>query len=146
MRWLITYLLLSVLPWVAYGGELVTLHLTWDPPTHWDDPSQTPATPDDISHYFLYVCDSPILAGGPNTDDPLIEQPVCVGSSGLSRQRVDANTVQATYTVETLEGSIHVRVSVVSTTGGESRLSTELVVPYSRKQLMPPTNLQTQSP
>jgi hypothetical protein len=127
MRYIIITALLVIAP-MARAQNVAVLAITWEATLVWDDGKDTPATQADIDHHLIYICDAPIVAGGADADDPLIERPACVGQ--LDIIPATEETTHGEYALTAAAGNLYFRISTVSSGGVESKLSDEVMQPY----------------
>lgn len=131
----------------AWAGEPIVVFLEWDPPTRMelsrlepDAMKRAELNPSDVvDHYNVYLCGSNILAGGENADDPQVEAPVCVAGDPWIIQSTEPKT-SGKYEVVDLSGFVYVRISAVTKSGRESRLSKEVSYAYNFERTSPPEN------
>jgi hypothetical protein len=145
MRYIIITALLFMAPMVR-AQNVAVLAVTWKTTLVWDDGRDTPATEADIAHHLIYICDAPIMAGGAESDDPLIEPAACVGQ--LDVIKAEDETTRGEYALTAAAGNLYFRISTVATNGVESKLSDEVKQPYeipeAPKRLKKPHHVQVQ--
>jgi hypothetical protein len=133
----VVFLVLMV-PFYAMADVGIDISLTWDPVWEYED--GTLAERPNLAHFNVYVCDAPIVAGGPNANNVRVEPATCVGV--LKVIEATSETTEATYTAPNQSGNLYFRVSAVTVHGTESLLSNELKHPYSFQRFKAPINLR----
>jgi hypothetical protein len=128
---------------ISWAQPVTVIHtLAWDRPTQYENGD--PAQPESLDHYNMYICDAPILAGGPTEDDPKVAPAFCVGN--LKIIEVGAETLEASYDAPGLTGTIYYRVSALKVGTGtpplESRLSNEVSAEFDLNPFKPPVLLR----
>jgi hypothetical protein len=120
----------------------IVLRLVWDPPATYAD--GTPYDPAVLSHYMLYMCSEPIVAGGPGQDDPQQGPVSCNGQ--LVPMRADTPQAEASYPISSPTGTVYYRVTSVTTSGIEAKLGNEVREQFNFGALTAITTLRKVSP